>query len=64
MSGKTTIMISHNLMTVRDATRIVVLEEGRVSEQDRHEDLMEQNSSYASLYRLHHAENRTATHNS
>ena len=35
MSGRTTIEIYHNLMTVRDATRIGVLEEGRISEGQR-----------------------------
>jgi ATP-binding cassette, subfamily B, bacterial len=62
MSGRTTIVVSHNLLTVRDATRIVVLEEGHIAEQGTHEELLERNGSYARLYRLHQTEEIGATH--
>jgi ABC-type multidrug transport system fused ATPase/permease subunit len=52
MSGRTTIIISHNLMTVREATAILVLKEGRVIEQGTHADLVRQGGTYAALYRL------------
>src|ERR687893_1649044 len=41
MEGRTTIVISHNLLTVRDATTILVLEAGRVTERGTHRDLLE-----------------------
>jgi ABC-type multidrug transport system fused ATPase/permease subunit len=52
MAGRTTIVISHNLLTVRDATRIVVLDHGRVVEQGAHEDLLGREGPYARLARL------------
>jgi ABC-type multidrug transport system fused ATPase/permease subunit len=53
MTGRTTIVISHNLLTVRDATRIVVLDHGRVVESGTHDDLLLHGGTYARLHRLH-----------
>lgn len=54
MSGRTTIVISHNLATVREASEIVVLEGGRVAERGSHADLLEREGVYARLYDAHH----------
>ncbi|MFD7134499.1 ABC transporter ATP-binding protein [Streptomyces sp. NPDC059894] len=52
MAGRTTVVISHNLLTVRDATRIVVLDQGRIVECGTHDDLLERGGTYARLHRL------------
>lgn len=51
MAGRATIVISHNLLTVRDATRILVLDHGRVVEYGTHEALLLRGAAYARLHR-------------
>ncbi|AJC61633.1 ABC transporter ATP-binding protein [Streptomyces sp. 769] len=53
MRGRTTILVSHNLLTVRDATRIVLLEQGRVTARGTHPQLLAHSAAYARLYRPH-----------
>jgi ABC-type multidrug transport system fused ATPase/permease subunit len=60
MQGRTTIVISHNLATVRDASKIVVLDRGRVVEQGSIDTLLARRGEFARLYRLYQGEARTA----
>ncbi len=54
ITGRTTIIISHNLLTVTDADQIIYLEHGRITETGTHDQLLTNNEQYAHLYHLHH----------
>ena len=48
--GRTTLVVAHRLSTIADADEIIVLKEGVVAEQGRHEDLLAQNGIYAEMW--------------
>jgi ATP-binding cassette, subfamily B, bacterial MsbA len=50
--GRTTVIVAHRLHTITHADRIHVIEDGRIVESGRHDDLLRRDGRYASLYRL------------
>ena len=48
--GKTNIIIAHRLSTLQDADHIIVLEDGEITEEGRHEELLKHGGFYAELY--------------
>jgi ATP-binding cassette subfamily B protein len=56
MAGRTTLMIAHRLSTVREADNLVVLDDGVVVEQGRHEELLQKGGVYARLVAMNEGE--------
>ncbi|MFF3439336.1 ABC transporter ATP-binding protein [Streptosporangium sp. NPDC002721] len=51
LAGRTSLVIAHRLSTVREADQILVIQDGRVVERGRHEELLAMGAVYAELYR-------------
>ena len=51
MRGRTSILVSHRVSTVRDADQIFVLQDGRIAERGSHDDLVRRKGLYAELHR-------------
>ncbi|WP_018955119.1 lipid A export permease/ATP-binding protein MsbA [Thioalkalivibrio sulfidiphilus] len=58
--NRTTLVIAHRLSTIERADRIVVMQEGRIAETGRHDELLERDGIYARLYRLQFEGDRDA----
>jgi ATP-binding cassette subfamily B protein len=51
LTGRTSLVIAHRLSTVRDADLILVIDDGRIVESGRHDELIAAGGLYAELYR-------------
>jgi ATP-binding cassette subfamily B protein len=55
LTGRTSLVIAHRLSTVREADQILVVEDGRIVDRGRHDELITRGGLYAELYRTQFA---------
>ena len=53
--GRTTLIIAHRLSTIRNASRIVSIADGVITEEGTHQELLEKGGLYAALYKTQNA---------
>ena len=56
MEGRTTFIVAHRLSTIREADRILVMKDGKIIEQGKHEELLSKGGFYKKLYMSQFAE--------
>jgi len=56
IQGRTTLVIAHRLSTIESADRILVMDDGRIVESGRHEELLAKNGAYAQLHQMQFSE--------
>jgi len=63
MRGKTSVIISHRVSSVKNADKIIVLDNGVIVESGHHRELLEKQGTYAELYKMQllEAEDKTET---
>ncbi len=52
LNGRSALIISHRFSTVRMADRILVMDNGKITENGTHEELLNKNGTYANLYKI------------
>jgi len=60
LAGRTSLVIAHRLSTIREADQILVIDDGRVRERGRHDELLASGGLYAHLYRTQFARQEPA----
>jgi len=59
MNNRTTFVIAHRLSTIKNADRIIVLSEGKIVEEGKHEELLEKRGLYYNLYMAQYQQEKT-----
>ena len=63
MNGKTSILIAHRISTIKNADKIIVLDEGQVIEQGTHNELLSKGGAYTEMYNNQLLEDEKHIHN-
>lgn len=60
MKGRSTVIVSHRISTVKNANRILVIEQGRIIESGTHEQLINMGGTYSALFEMQQLEEQSA----
>ena len=60
MKGRSTVLVSHRISTVKNANRILVIDQGKIIESGTHEQLINLGGTYASLFEMQQLEEQTS----